>query len=652
MTGLGMAMRRDSGRAWRLLLGACSLALIASPALAQRAGENAVRSAEDAFGSSIGNESIGLYSPSSVRGFSPLAAGNVRLEGLYYDAAVGFNGRLIRGSTVRVGISAQGYPFPAPTGIADNSLRLPGSEAALSIVGSVNSWGGVNTEIDGQTPILGDALAVSGGVHLSSDKYAFYGGGVHSSAALIFRIRPTAELEILPFWSGFRHHGMDVAPTIAPSGAFLPAEIERGRFLTQSWAEYKGVDQNFGALGRWRAGDTEVAAGVFRSVAVNEGTFSDLFTDVSASGVAGRHLLTASPGQKFTSTSGELRVSHSLAEGPRLHTFIVAARARDRKRRYGGGSQVDLGRVAIDEATTVAKPLFAFGPSTRDHVRQQSLAIGYQGRWKDLGELTLGLQRVDYRKDILRPDRADPPTEASPWLFNAGAAVTLSPRLAFYGSYTRGLEESPAAPNFASNRDEAPPAIMTRQYDGGVRWTVTPQMKLVAGLFNVEKPYFSVDEARRYRQLGEVRHRGVEISLVGQFGPQLRVVGGAVLLDATVSGEDVDRGAIGKRPVGAPPTNLLLSADFKLPWVAGLSADVTLTRLGELPANSANTLRVPASQIVGAGLRYSTAAMGRPVTLRLQASNLFNDYSWNVLGGGVYFYTAQRQVSLRITTDL
>ena len=42
-----------------------------------RADDNAVTAAEDAFGSSIGNESIGLYSPNQVRGFSPVVAGNV-----------------------------------------------------------------------------------------------------------------------------------------------------------------------------------------------------------------------------------------------------------------------------------------------------------------------------------------------------------------------------------------------------------------------------------------------------------------------------------------------------------------------------------------------------------------------------------------------
>ena len=47
--------------------------LAGGPAWAQRADDNAVKSAEDAFGTSIGTENIGLYRPVEVRGFSAIA---------------------------------------------------------------------------------------------------------------------------------------------------------------------------------------------------------------------------------------------------------------------------------------------------------------------------------------------------------------------------------------------------------------------------------------------------------------------------------------------------------------------------------------------------------------------------------------------------
>ena len=67
-----------------------SILLAHSEAQAQRTQENAITSASDAFGTSIGNETIGLYRDNNVRGFSPVTAGNRRIEGLYFD--LGGNG--------------------------------------------------------------------------------------------------------------------------------------------------------------------------------------------------------------------------------------------------------------------------------------------------------------------------------------------------------------------------------------------------------------------------------------------------------------------------------------------------------------------------------------------------------------------------------
>ncbi len=68
---------------WLLAVGAT----VAMPktAWAQRTAENLVTQSADAFGKSIGSERIGLYSTDDIRGFNPIDAGNVRMEGLYFD---------------------------------------------------------------------------------------------------------------------------------------------------------------------------------------------------------------------------------------------------------------------------------------------------------------------------------------------------------------------------------------------------------------------------------------------------------------------------------------------------------------------------------------------------------------------------------------
>ena len=115
-----------------IVAGLAGAALLAPPALAQSVNDNAVASATDAFGLSIGNERIGLYSSLDVRGFSPIDAGNGRIEGLYFAQVEALPVRIVDSTAVRVGITAQGYAFPAPTGIIDTRISLPGGGYRLS----------------------------------------------------------------------------------------------------------------------------------------------------------------------------------------------------------------------------------------------------------------------------------------------------------------------------------------------------------------------------------------------------------------------------------------------------------------------------------------------------------------------------------------
>jgi iron complex outermembrane receptor protein len=113
-------------RKLRALLALLAMGLGITPAWAQHASDNPLQSADDAFGLTLGLESIGLYGPGGVRGFNPQTAGDVRIDGLYFDQQGGLSNRVVEGSAVHVGVSEIGYAFPAPTGIVDYDLRHTG----------------------------------------------------------------------------------------------------------------------------------------------------------------------------------------------------------------------------------------------------------------------------------------------------------------------------------------------------------------------------------------------------------------------------------------------------------------------------------------------------------------------------------------------
>lgn len=180
-------MRFPSRRLTALLF--ASAVVAPGAALAQRVGDNAVAGAEDAFGASIGNERVGLYSSSEVRGFSPIAAGNIRLEGLYMDRPASFTDRLVASNVVRVGLAAQNYLFPAPTGVVDFRIRPSGDEPLLSVLAGYGPLNGGRIELDGQFPVS-STLSLFGGVAGFDDEYGSGADAVYASYALGARWRP------------------------------------------------------------------------------------------------------------------------------------------------------------------------------------------------------------------------------------------------------------------------------------------------------------------------------------------------------------------------------------------------------------------------------------------------------------------------------
>jgi iron complex outermembrane recepter protein len=621
----------------------------AAPALAQRADDNATTQAEDAFGTSVGNESIGLYNPFNVRGFSPVDAGNVRIEGLYFDQQAGPTGRLLEGTTVRVGLSAQSYPFPAPTGIADHSLRKPGDEARFSPVVGYGPYGGKFAEFDAQLPVTGD-FSLGAGAGLYREE-THYGGDPHYfSTALIGRWSPREGVELIPFWSRIRYSDEEAEPLVFTAGDFLPPKIERRKFYPQDWTTRKGENFNYGVLGRVPVGGWTLRAGLFRSTNEREKGFANLFTDVQPD-ATGREIVIAQPDGKFASTSGEIRLSRSFDDGDRRHTVHVAARGREQTRRYGGDDIVDLGPTVIGERDPVPEPIFDFGERSFDKIEQKTAGLAYELRWRDIGEFSAGIQKTDYSKSTDTPTGALPKLDDSPWLYNATAAAYISDSVVAYGGYTRGLEEAPRAPDIAVNRNEAPPAIRTKQVDAGVRWAIRPNLRAVVGVFDVRKPFYDLDPANMFSKLGTVRHRGIELSIAGQLLPGLNLVAGNILLDAEVTGEAVDLGLIGPKPVATIERYSIASLDYRIPN-SPFSVDAVVESTGDRIANQENTFVVPPRAVLALGGRYRFKIGDKSATLRAQVGNIFNNYGYGVGGGGLFVYNLPRRFSINLAADL
>ncbi len=632
------------------LLSAASLACI-SAAHAQRVTDNAAAGAEDAFGTSIGNERVGLYSGNDVRGFSPVTANNIRLEGLYFDRPAAFTDRLVQSNVVRVGLTAQNYLFPAPTGIVDYNIRPAGNDLVVSTMLGLNSWGGGRLEIDTQIPVIRDKLSLAAGMAGFVDELAPGNQSFFGSYGLAARWKPSRSIEVIPFWSRIDLYNREAAPLFTPEGPFLPPRIERRRFPGPEWADQRNTVQHYGALTKAGLGPNwQIAAGLFRSTSDSATNFAQNFAAVRADGTAIRRV-SSDPPLSLAGTSGELRISRSFADGPRRHTLHAALRGRERVSRYSGGASISFARAPIDAVLDIPEPDFNFSPQTGEQVRQAIAGLAYDGRWQGIGALSIGLQHTWYRKRVDRPGALLARTDDEAWLPNVTASVEPTNRLALYASYTRGLEESGIAPDNAANRTEALPAILTSQIDAGLRWKIPGGMSLVAGVFDVRKPYFAADNANVFRELGDVRHRGVELSATGTLLPRLTVVAGAVLMRPRVTGEAVEQGRVGRRPLGQPSRLLTLATQYELPGVKGVQLTLNATHRGSRAADTRNLVFLPARTTIDAGVRWRMNIGRNPALLRVQMLNVTNTYDLALVGSGSYQVNAPRQVTMFLTVD-
>lgn len=622
-------------------------------ARAQEIEDNAALQSADAFGQQVGNEATGLYSVEEVRGFDPVEAGNARIEGLYFDQVDRLPARLTDSSSIKVGLSAERYAFPAPTGLVDHRLTKPGGEVFTRLDIDSGEFFGPIMVFEYAAPIDGERLAMTGSLGGRVRPRPEGGNQQQRFFHVGLRWNPAGGTELMVFGGGIRTRDAEARPIIFPAGSFVPSRMKRQKDLSQPWADSSDLISILGAVGQLPLGPVRIEGGIFRHRIDHRWTFADLNTGVTPDQAVASRTIIADADNLEQSLSGELRVVGDLRTGSFLHTVSASARGRHKERLFGGAQRIALGPSTLVERDVRPQPTFRPGLNSHDDVQQLTGGFAYNLRWAGGINLDAGLSHTTYRKavDFADPLVSDPVTRDSPLLWNISASVPILAGVRAFASASRGMEEAPVAPEIAANRSEAPPAIRTSQEEGGVRVTIGG-VSLVAGYFNIAKPYFNLDPARQYRQLGTLAVKGIELSLAGQILPGLTVVAGNVFLDGRISGEAVASGLIGERPIGLERRRTAVNLDWRLaggtsPWSFDLAIEGVASRI----ADAANSFSAPGYTTLGLGARYRFSVGETAFVLRPRIDNALDAYGWQVTDSGGFLYISGRTAQVRLTAD-
>ena len=236
-------------------------------------------------------------------------------------------------------------------------------------------------------------------------------------------------------------------------------------------------------------------------------------------------------------------------------------------------------------------------------------------------------------------------------LYHPNASATI------YASYSEGFE--PQGSDTLVNEDDINngmklDAVTSEQKEIGVKWQLFDDRLMLSGaLFDISKNGTLVTETldipvgdliSETNQIGEQRHKGVELTAQGAATDRLFVMASTMYLDANYErDEDLE----GKRPTDAPKWSASLWTRYELNDAIAFNAGAFYE--GERFADSANTITKDAYTRVDVGATYKLKVSKTDVNLRLNIENLFDeDY---LAGGGTNNVTIGESTNVRLAAQ-
>ena len=236
-------------------------------------------------------------------------------------------------------------------------------------------------------------------------------------------------------------------------------------------------------------------------------------------------------------------------------------------------------------------------------------------------------------------------------LYHPNASATV------YASYSEGFE--PQGSDTLVNEDDINngmklDAVTSEQKEIGVKWQLFDDRLMLSGaLFDISKNGTLVTETldvpvgdliSETNQIGEQRHKGVELTAQGAATDRLFVMASTMYLDANYErDEDLE----GKRPTDAPKWSASLWTRYELNDAIAFNAGAFYE--GERFADSANTITKDAYTRVDVGATYKLKVSKTDVNLRLNIENLFDeDY---LAGGGTNNVTIGEGTNVRLAAQ-
>lgn len=395
--------------------------------------------------------------------------------------------------------------------------------------------------------------------------------------------------------------------------------------FAQPWT-YSRAKDTFGALrGEY---DLSESLMVYAAAGARRGDYDFLRHAVQLTNDAGRFVVSPRAFQREeevrTATVG---LRNWFSTGSVGHTLNLSLNRFDMTFDNSGARYAN-GVSNLFDPATLPVPVTPTAADNPTHTRSVLSSLALADTLSFAGDsvlLTLGarLQRVEVdSSEPGEPDQRYDESATSPAL---GVVWRTTEALSLYANYMEGLTQGQTAPETASNAGQVFAPYRSKQVEAGIKYDMG-NLTSTLSLFRIEKPAYYTENGY-LRPDGEQRNQGLELNLFGEPLGGVRILGGAMLLDAELT-RTANGSNDGNRAIGAPILNANLGVEWDLPQVQGLTLTARAIHTGAQYLDPANTQKADAWQRYDLGARYAFSVGETDVTLRASVENVMDKAYW------------------------
>jgi iron complex outermembrane receptor protein len=227
--------------------------------------------------------------------------------------------------------------------------------------------------------------------------------------------------------------------------------------------------------------------------------------------------------------------------------------------------------------------------------------------------------------------------------------------VSFYANWIQGLQQGTIVQAPFTNAGEIFPPFKSTQYEAGVKvdWG---KLTTTASLFQISQPSVLTNVATNTQFLGGLQtNQGLELNFFGELAEGIRVLGGAMFLNAVLS---QTQGGLTNGWIApfSPSSQFNLAGEWDLPFVPGLTLNSRVVYTGAQFIDTLTPRRsLPEWTRFDLGARYAfenPGAKDRLLVARFNVENVLDSNYWaGGNGADSLFLGAPRTFRLSLTAD-